>query len=52
MGAWWILFYGDEDEDLVTDIAKVHKIDRETVEKHYRKMLEDIKNEIKNKKEN
>jgi hypothetical protein len=52
MGAWWILFYADEDNDLVNDISKLHKVDRYIVEKHYRKMLDSINDEIKNKKKN
>ena len=41
----WFLF-GKEDEVLVGEIAKIHKIDKEIVEKHYKKMLENIKDEV------
>ncbi len=50
--AGWLWFY-DEDEDLVKDIAKLHRIDDvELVKKHYKEMLKNLKNEVENKKEN
>lgn len=42
----WLWFYS-EDEALVNDIAKLHKLDRKVVEKYYKQMLESIKNDTK-----
>ena len=46
MGSYWVYFFGEADTVIVDEIAKTHKIDKEIVEKHYKKMLEDIKNEV------
>ena len=46
MGASWIWFFGEKDKVLIKEIAKEHKLDVEVVEKHYKKMLEEIKNEL------
>jgi hypothetical protein len=46
MGAYCGYFFGEADAVLVDEIAKTHKIDKEIAEKHYKKMLEDIKNEV------
>ena len=44
----WIgpFFFGEKDAVLVDEIAKAHKIDKEIVEKHYKKMLDAIKDEV------
>jgi len=47
MGIVAILFFGEKDSILVEEIAKLHKLDKAVVEKHYKEMLEDIKNESK-----
>ena len=46
MGAWLGFFFGEKDAVLVDEIAKAHKIDKEIVEKHYKKMLDAIKDEV------
>jgi hypothetical protein len=46
MGAIFIFLFGEKDAVLVDEIAKVHKVDKAVVEKHYKKMLEEIKNEV------
>ena len=51
MGATWFFFFGEKDEVLVKEIAKTHNVSKEVVEKHYKKMLEDVKNEVSNKVE-
>ena len=43
VGVW---FFGEKDAVLVDEIAKAHKVDKEIVEKHYKKMLENIKDEV------
>ena len=43
MGVW---LFGKKDAILVDEIAKEHKVDKEIVEKHYKKMLENIKDEV------
>lgn len=47
MGSIWVLFFGEEDSVLVKEIAKIHKCDVEIVEKHYKEMLEAIKDEVR-----
>lgn len=46
MGAFGFLFFGEKDKVLVEEIAKAHKVDVEVVEKHYKKMLEEIKKDV------
>ena len=46
MGWFGVFLFGREDEVLVGEIAKIHKVDKEIVEKHYKKMLENIKDEV------
>ena len=46
MGWMSFYFFGEEDKVLVDEIAKIHKVDKEIVEKHYKKMLENIKDEV------
>ena len=46
MGWMSFYFFGEEDKVLVDEIAKVHKVDKEIVEKHYKKMLDNIKDEV------
>ena len=46
MGAWFGFFFGEKDAVLVGEIAKEHKADKNKIEKHYKKMLEEIKNEV------
>ena len=40
MGAWFLLAFGEKDLVLVEEIAKLHKLDKEVVEKYYKEMLE------------
>ena len=46
MGAFGFFFFGEKDSVLVNEIAKLHKADKDIVEKHYKEMLEKIKNEV------
>lgn len=46
MGAVFVFFFGETDSVLVKEIAKAHKIPVEVVEKHYKEMLEAIKDEV------
>ena len=45
MGSWWVFFFGEKDEVLVEEIAKLHKIDKEKVEKYYKEMLKKLEEE-------
>lgn len=51
MGALMFLFFPEKDGIHVDEIAKIHNVPREIVEKHYKIMLEGIKNEVQNKVE-
>ena len=44
MAGW--LFFGEKDVILIEEIAKLHKVDKEIVEKHYKEMLEAIKKDV------
>lgn len=46
MGSWALFFFGEKDAVLVDEIAKEHKVDKAVVEKHYKEMLEKIKDEV------
>lgn len=46
MGALFLFFFGEADSVLVKEIAKTHKVPVEVVEKHYKEMLEAIKDEV------
>lgn len=46
MGWMGAFFFGENDSVLINEIAKNHKVDKEIVEKHYKAMLENIKNEV------
>ena len=45
MGSWWVFFFGEKDEVLVEEIAKLHKVDKDTVEKYYKEMLKKLEEE-------
>lgn len=47
MGLFFFQGFGNEDTMIVEEIAKLHKVNVEVVEKHYKEMLEKIHNEIK-----
>ena len=47
MGSLGLFFWGEEDSVLVSEIAKIHKCDKEIVEKYYKEMLKAIKNEVR-----
>ena len=47
MGAIWVFFFGEKDEVLVEEIAKLHKVDKELVEKYYKEMLKNLEKEHK-----
>ena len=44
IGGWF--FFGERDAVLIDEICKIHKADKETVEKHYKEMLKAIQNEL------
>lgn len=46
MGWISVFFFGEKDAVLVDEIAKAHKVDKAVVEKHYKKMLQEIKDEV------
>lgn len=46
MGAIFVFLFGEKDSVLVDEIAKIHKVDKEIVEKHYKLMLEAIKKDV------
>ena len=46
MGAGWLFFFGEEDLILIEEIAKLHKVEKEVVEKHYKLMLDAIKDDV------
>lgn len=46
MGSFGIWLFGEKDNQLVEEIAKLHKVDVEIVKKHYEVMLEAIKDEV------
>ena len=46
MAAYWIFLFGESDEIHVEEIAKIHKVPVEVVRKHYKIMLEAIKDEL------
>lgn len=48
MGFFFLEAYGNEDTMIIEEIAKLHKVDVKVVEKHYKEMLENIKDEAKN----
>ena len=45
MGAWFVFLFGEKDSVLVREIAKLHKLDEEVVEKHYKEMLKAIEDD-------
>lgn len=45
MGVWFFTAIGEVDKEIIKEIAKEHKVSVELVEKHYKTMLEAIKNE-------
>lgn len=47
MGFIFLASFGEQDTAIVEEIAKVHKVDVAVVKKHYEKMLEEIKDEVK-----
>ena len=47
MGVFFWGAWGEADIAICEEIAKIHKVDVEVVTKHYKKMLEVIKNEVK-----
>ena len=52
MGVWGILFFPEKDGVHVSEIAKIHNVPVEIVEKHYKLMLKGIENEVRNGMEN
>ena len=48
MGKGGFLFFGDEDNILIEEIAKLHKVDKAIVKEHYHNMLEAIGDETQN----
>ena len=48
MGWFFLESFGEKDKEIITEIAKEHKVDIRIVAEHYKDMLEAIKNEVKN----
>ena len=46
MGAYFILFFPEEDTVHVEEIAKLHNVPVEIVDKHYKEMLKAISDEV------
>lgn len=51
MGSWGILFFPEMDGVHIKEIAKIHNVPADVVEKHYKVMLKGIENEVQNKVE-
>ena len=51
MGRWGLFLFGEKDSVLVEEIAKIHNLPKDLVEKHYKEMLEGAKNELQAKTE-
>lgn len=47
MGVWFFEGWGTKDTAIIEEIAKEHKLEPEKVEKAYKKMLEELKDEAK-----
>ena len=47
MGFFFLGAFGDKDAMIIEEIAKLHKVEVEVIAKHYKEMLENIKNEDK-----
>lgn len=47
MGDFGWLWFGEADKVFIEEIAKHHNVPVEIVEVYYKKMLENIKNEVK-----
>lgn len=47
MGFLWFESFGTEDNAIIKEIAKVHKVDPEKVAEAYKNMLEELKDETK-----
>lgn len=52
MGGFMILFFPEKDGVHIKEIAKIHGVPAEIVEKHYKVMLKGIENEVRNTMEN
>ena len=46
MGAIFVFLFGEKDLVLIEEIAKLHKVEKEVVEKHYKLMLDAIKDDV------
>ena len=49
MGWFGAFLFGEGDEVLVKEFASLHKLPKDIVEIYFKKMLEDIKNELSTK---
>lgn len=47
MGMWFLTAFGEKDTMIIEEIAKLYGVSIQTVAKHYKEMIEKIKNEIK-----
>lgn len=47
MGVWIFTVFGEKDVAVCEEIAKLHKVDVKVVEKHYKEMLKNIEEEVK-----
>ena len=46
MGLGGFLFFGEKDSVLIKEIASVHKVSEEIVEKYYKEMLEAVRKNV------
>lgn len=51
MAQYWAFLFGEADAIHIQEIAKIHNVPVEVLEKHYKQMLEGVKNELQNKVE-
>lgn len=47
MGFLWLASFGEEDNAIIKEIARVHKVDPEKVAEAYKNLLEELKDETK-----
>ena len=47
MGLLFLEAFGEKDTMIIEEIAKLYSVSIQTVAKHYKEMIEKIKNEIK-----
>lgn len=51
MGVFFLQAWGEKDTAIIEEIAKLHKVDVKTVEKHYKEMLKNIEKDVNKQNE-